>query len=81
MRKITEPVKMGRATNCTGPDEIFEECDSRVELSDIGVTLNNYGGHKHTSYKFEASDVGRTIRDVRQGFWYHCWYFLPKEKS
>lgn len=80
MFALTPTLKVKRAIDCTGPEEEFEERTQRVELCDVGTTLDHFGGHKVASYTFTQEDVGRHIREVKQGYWYYCWYFL-KERS
>ena len=75
MKYLTAPKKMLLPTNCTGPNETFWDQTLQVEESDIGTTRENYGGHKHSSYKFVRSDIGRLITNRQQGSEYSCWWF------
>jgi hypothetical protein len=75
MKAVTGPIQVRKATNCTGPDEGFTEQDFEIEACDVGRDKEHYLGHRHRTYRFIQSDIGRRIRTTQQGNWYYCWSF------
>lgn len=77
MKHITAPRAVRKATNCTGPEQVFWDQTLEVEADDVGKARRHYLGHNRRTYIFVQSDVGRRITNTQQGSSYSCWSFNP----
>lgn len=79
MKRLGEPQRVQRATNCDGPNQWFTEITHEVEEEDIGRTWHDYLGFRHSEYRFHRTDVGRRIAEMSQPG-YRMWSFATNPK-
>jgi len=78
MKALTQRQAVRRATNCSGRVQNFTEQDFMVMEEDVGHSKPHYLGFQHASYTFLTKDLGRLVRESRQGAEYICWWFHSK---
>lgn len=76
MKKLSEKRKV-TAPNAWGRDDTSLRQAFQVEESDVGRTMDNYGGHRRPAYTFTRADVGRVIEVITYSTNnnYCCWSF------
>ncbi len=74
MKSLTEK-KWSTQANGWGQDSTAAEQIFEIETSDIGTTRHDWRGQGHSTYSFQAGDVGRKISVYTDHSNWTCWVF------
>lgn len=78
MKALTPPVTVKKATNCTGPEEFFQ--DQVFEIEQADRSLADYGGYRRPARTLTNADNGRLVLVTTQGG-YRCVSFIDNPQN